>query len=88
MRKSRNELEGSTNRSIAYVTAAADTAALIAWALFVRSGTMREQRSCLEAHRSISSHTRKDLPQYIAVALDFLSRAGASRYVLLVFMAI
>jgi MFS family permease len=71
---------------VAYFVAAADMAALLVWALFVRSKTMQRESS-VESGSGVMAHTREVLASgalYIAVALGFchgLAQAGMLSFI-------
>jgi MFS family permease len=83
-----NSMRWGLSWRVGYFAAAADMAALIVWALCVRSGAMRGERSGRDAAgQKVSSHTREILASgalYVAVVLGFchgLAQAGMLSFV-------
>ena len=83
-----NSMRWGLSWRVGYFAAAADMAALIVWALFVRSSAMRGERSGRDAAgQKVSSHTREILASgalYVAVVLGFchgLAQAGMLSFV-------
>jgi MFS family permease len=82
-----NSMRWAMSWRVAYFVAAADMAALLVWALFVRSSTMQRERPAESAGNGVIAHTRDVLASgalYVAVALGFchgLAQAGMLSFI-------